>query len=62
MTAFHYKAHKIAEDDETVTYNLCTDFFFDTDSFIKVILRKIDLTVLNYDQIKDLPDFSVSKK
>lgn len=62
MTAFHYRANKVAKNEETVTYDLCTDFFFDPDAYIKVVLRKADLKVLNYDQIKDLPDFNLSEK
>ncbi|WP_419211351.1 hypothetical protein ACNR9Q_11435 [Maribacter sp. X9] len=62
MTAFHYKAFKLNEDESSVKYNLNTDFFLDPNDFIEVIIRKKDLKVLNYDEIKDLPDFQISEK
>ncbi|MDO5978682.1 hypothetical protein [Flavivirga spongiicola] len=62
MTAFHYKAIKIKEDKETVTYSLNADFFLDPNEFIEVILKKKDLTVMNYDEVINHPDFSFSKK
>ncbi|MBG7610836.1 hypothetical protein IU405_01070 [Polaribacter sp. BAL334] len=62
MTAFHYKAFKLSEDESFVKYNLNTDFFLDPNDFIEVIIRKKDLKILNYDKIKDLLDLQVSKK
>ncbi len=62
MSAFHYKAFKISEDEEIVNYKLNTDFILDPDSFVEVNLRKNDLKVLNYDDIKDLLDFETSDK
>lgn len=62
MTAFHYKAFKKAEDESTVTYNLNTDFFLDPNDFIEVLIRKEDLKVINYEEIKDVPHFQVSEK
>jgi len=62
MTAFHYKAFKLTEDESSVKYNLNTDFFLESNDFIEVIIGKKDLKILNYDEIKDLPDFQVSEK
>lgn len=62
MSAFHYKAQKTLEDETTVTYGLNTDFILHPSEYIEVVIRKEDLKVLNYDLIKDLPDFKVSEK
>lgn len=62
MSAFHYRAFKVEEDEETVTYRLYTDFVFEPDETIKVILLKTNLEVKNFDEIKDLPDFSFNYK
>lgn len=62
MSAFHYLAYKFTEDEFVVKYNLNTDFILDPNYLIEVVLRKSDLEILNYDEIKDLPDFKVSKK
>jgi len=62
MTAFHYKAFKLTEDESSVKYKLNTDFLLDPNDFIEVIIRKNDLKVLNYDEIKDLPHFQFSEK
>ena len=58
MSVFHYKAYKLREDEDTVVYNLNTEFIMTPDEYAKVIIRKQDRAVLNWEEIKDLEHFS----
>jgi hypothetical protein len=62
MSAFHYKAKKVSENQSSVTYQLCVDFIFDSESSINVVIRKEDREILNFEDLKTRPEFSFSLK
>lgn len=51
MSAFHYKANKIYEDEGLVQYQLLRDFYSNEDNPDLVILDKPNLEILNLDDL-----------
>ena len=62
MSGFHYEAKKLEENNISVKYNLNTDRILHPKEYIQVEIKKEDLSILNFDQIKDLDNFKTSYK